>query len=586
MKIKTLYADGFRCLSECHIDFDDQVTIIVGENDCGKTSLIDCLKIVTQGKPVEIDDFNYDKKRIEIRIDIENMLFTKIYKLEDEKINEEPLKARMNFSYIDALRKKLNEESFDLADKANDKEIRDLGRLLGVTVRANISTEKIRERINEMLTPVGPEGLGIENAQFPPFNNILLDGRQFENVSSFFKEIFLKEKQTSIWHEPIDSGISIEEFVRNKVDSYSSEISQKMAERGMVERIRKFLPSLTDIKIEPVYQTKDLNIDAKVKFLEGSNEVNLQKKGDGTKRRITMALLEFKRDENIVPSDGTTIYLLDEPDTHLHVRAQMQLLNTLKEFCASGNQVIITTHSPFLMNAIRPSEIRMMYQKEPNKTRVKCLTDQKDITSKILQNIGVENLYLFFARTLIIVEGETEESFIPNYHYRIFGEGLSSRLIRLINVRGIQNIFGFSKGILELHSSEHILALYDNDASPETKSLIDSLAIKEENKFILGRKEFEDTFSSDAIYRSWKKHLESIGKTVPANWTKENIELKKAETISDPAIKFSAKIRELNAGSGTQMTKPVLGSALAEHILPEELPEALNRLLQKVRSCS
>ena len=586
MKIKSLYVDGFRCLSECQIDFNNQVTVIVGENDCGKTSLIDCLKIITQGKPVEIDDFNYEKRRIEIRIDIENMVFTKVYNLETEHISEEPLKARMSIAYIDVLRHKINEATYNLENDANDAEIRDLGRLLSITVRSNISTEKIRERINEILFPVGDEGLEIASAQFPPFNNILLDGKQFENVSSFFKEIFLKEKQTSIWQEPIETGISIEEFVRTKIDSYSSEISQKMSERGMVERIRKFLPNLTDIKIEPIYQTKDLNIDAKVKFLEGPTEVNLQKKGDGTKRRITMALLEFKRDENVVPTDGSTIYLLDEPDTHLHVRAQIQLLNTLKEFCASGNQVIITTHSPFMMNAMSPSEIRMMYQREPNKTRVKCLTDQKDITSKVLQNIGIENLYLFFARTILLVEGETEETFIPNYHYKKFGESLSSRLIRIINVKGIQNIYGFSKGILELHSADNILALYDNDALPETLALIDSLMIIEENKFVLGRKEFEDSFSSEVIYSSWISHLESIGKAIPEDWTIKNIELIRAEAIADPSKKFSTMIKKLNKGSGTQLTKPILGGAIAEHITEAEMPTILKNLFSKIRSCS
>ena len=45
----------------------------------------------------------------------------------------------------------------------------------------------------------------IENAIFPKFNNIQLDGKHFENVPAFFKEVFLREKQANIWSEKINN---------------------------------------------------------------------------------------------------------------------------------------------------------------------------------------------------------------------------------------------------------------------------------------------------------------------------------------------------------------------------------------------
>jgi putative ATP-dependent endonuclease of the OLD family len=60
MKIKNLSINGFRSLKNLNISFEDDITVIVGENDSGKSSLIDCLKTITQNKPVESDDFNYD----------------------------------------------------------------------------------------------------------------------------------------------------------------------------------------------------------------------------------------------------------------------------------------------------------------------------------------------------------------------------------------------------------------------------------------------------------------------------------------------------------------------------------------------
>lgn len=57
--------------------FKNNLTVIVGENDCGKTSLIDCLNILTHNKPVEIDDFSYGRNELKIGIEIEDFVFEK-----------------------------------------------------------------------------------------------------------------------------------------------------------------------------------------------------------------------------------------------------------------------------------------------------------------------------------------------------------------------------------------------------------------------------------------------------------------------------------------------------------------------------
>ena len=79
MKIKKLEIDGFRCLCGLNISFEDDLTVLVGENDAGKSSLVDCLKVITQNQPVEADDFNYDKDTIQMSVEIENFVFYKTY---------------------------------------------------------------------------------------------------------------------------------------------------------------------------------------------------------------------------------------------------------------------------------------------------------------------------------------------------------------------------------------------------------------------------------------------------------------------------------------------------------------------------
>jgi putative ATP-dependent endonuclease of the OLD family len=580
MKIKRLTVNGFRCLKCLDITFEDNITVIVGENDCGKTSLIECLKVITQNKPVEPDDFKFGSNRIELSIEIEDFVFRKIYIKQGDQVSPQSLEAKPTKQFLLNIQNELGTDSFDIAIPENVERVKAIARLFGLIVRSNSNVENLKNLILEMvLTGLSDPNFKLDGAQFPRFNNIQLDGKQFENVSSFFKEVFLNEKQSSIWKESIGDGVTIEEFVRQRIDQYAAEISSELVSSGMRDKFKLFLKNLTDIRIEPIYQTRDLNIDAKVVFLENGDEINIQKKGDGTKRRITMGLLELKKERANLSSEGPTIYLLDEPDTHLHVRAQNELLETLQTFAENGHQIILTTHSPFILNSVQPKQVRLLSLDDCSCTCVKQLLDSPTLASRVLESIGIENVYLFFAKTIIIVEGETEEAFISNYYHRRNRKSINSDLIKIINVEGIQNVYGFAKGILELHDPERIFLVFDNDASDDLRELIGHLRINDKKKFIIGEKEFEDSFSDESLFDSWKKYQESNGRQCPDCWTVVGIQSVRESCQKDASLKFSKKIKQLNA-RGKTMTKPMLGYALARFIDDGQLPPRLAELFE------
>jgi len=583
MKIIRLKIDGYRCLLNFELEFEPGLTVIVGENDRGKSSLIDCLKVITQNKAVEYDDINYDRKELNIDIEIEDFIYRKKFEKNEKVVNQKPMVVIPTEQYIVRVLGKINDSNYDLAIIDNQEEVKRIAKLFGLSVRSNSNVNNLIQGINQLIEEKRLSGtFEIENVSFPQFNNIQLDGKQFENVSSFFKEIFLKERQNQIWQEKIDENTTIEDFVRKKIDSYSDSITQELHEKGILEKIKVFLSDLTDIKIEPIYETKDLNIDAKVKFLEGgSQEINIQKKGDGTKRRISMALLELKKEMSQI-IEGSTTYLLDEPDTHLHVKAQMDLLSTLYGFCKQGNQVIITTHSPFFVNAVKPEEIRLLHQKEINCTKVKYISKSIEIDSTILRNIGIENSYLFFAKKILIVEGDTEEAFIPSFFENQLGITINSKFIKIINVTGIRNIYGFAQAILQIHSKENIYVIYDNDATEDTLSLISKLAVEDGNRLILGDKEFEDCFSCETLYNTWLSYLtEANFKKVPESWTLKKIQETKTRCCEDTTMKFSDELKRLTAGS-KKFTKPIFGELLGKYVTLEQLPASIREFIIKM----
>ena len=150
-----------------------------------------------------------------------------------------------------------------------------------------------------------------------------------------------------------------------------------------------------------------------------------------------------------------------------------------------------------------------------------------------------------------------------------------------MNVEGIQNIHGFARGILEVHHAENIFVVCDNDASEELQELIDALSISEDRKYVIGTKEFEDAFADEALYTCWSQYHIAHDKACPENWSIENIRKIHEECFADHTLKFSEKIKALNAG-GKKMTKPIFGSALAEFIEDERLPPRLAELFDNL----
>ncbi len=103
MRIKRLEVDGFRCLVNFDIIFEEDLTVIVGENDSGKTSLLECLRVIAQNKPIEIDDFSHGKDTITLEIEVEDFIFRRAYKLSDECVEEDSSVAKPTNDYIERI---------------------------------------------------------------------------------------------------------------------------------------------------------------------------------------------------------------------------------------------------------------------------------------------------------------------------------------------------------------------------------------------------------------------------------------------------------------------------------------------------
>jgi predicted ATPase len=84
---------------------------------------------------------------------------------------------------------------------------------------------------------------------------------------------------------------------------------------------------------------------------------------------------------------------IEEPENHLHP----QLLRELAEECraASANtQLMVTTHSPFFIDALRPEEVWVLYRDEDGYTQAKCTAQMEGINEFIKEGALLGQLWM------------------------------------------------------------------------------------------------------------------------------------------------------------------------------------------------
>jgi predicted ATPase len=84
---------------------------------------------------------------------------------------------------------------------------------------------------------------------------------------------------------------------------------------------------------------------------------------------------------------------IEEPENFLHPR----LLPELAEECraaSSGTQLLVTTHSPFFLNALRPNEVRVLWRDEQGYTQTKRAADLPGVSEFVAHGALLGQLWM------------------------------------------------------------------------------------------------------------------------------------------------------------------------------------------------
>ncbi|WP_303919579.1 ATP-dependent endonuclease [Draconibacterium sediminis] len=161
-------------------------------------------------------------------------------------------------------------------------------------------------------------------------------------------------------------------------------------------------------------------------------KTDVNRKGNGLQRALIFALIKsysnIIRQENHQPNEeganrqasDSSYFIIEEPELYLHPQAQRDLYSTLKTLSENNNQVIVTTHSNSFVDIAEYKSLIIAKKEsvEEGTTIKQCSSDlfaEIDERRKLnlIYWINPERSELFFAKRVILVEGQTDKTIIP-----------------------------------------------------------------------------------------------------------------------------------------------------------------------------
>lgn len=140
-------------------------------------------------------------------------------------------------------------------------------------------------------------------------------------------------------------------------------------------------------------------------------------------------------------NEGFPALLIEEPEAHLHPQRQHLLIGFLKEKAIAdpnaeqGLQVVMTTHSPSLASSLRLENLVLIKDGRAFPMGPECTMLESGDYAFLERFLDATKANLFFARGVIIVEGDAENILLPTLA-RLIGRDLSRHGVSIVNVGG------------------------------------------------------------------------------------------------------------------------------------------------------
>ncbi|MEF7609551.1 AAA family ATPase [Enterococcus casseliflavus] len=397
------------------------LNVIVGENDSGKTAIIDAIKLLLGTVSEDFDriqdeDFYCNSEGFFSG----NFFIEGIF--DDLDTNEAGLFLEwLSFNEKGNYQLRL---VLEVTKKKNDNGQEFIERQL-LAGEKNCET-KIDSKARSLLRATYLKPLRDANSELRPgFKSRLA---QILRAHSSFKQ--LPEEKHALESVMEKANFEIESYFSEEYEegkSIKSDIESILSEFYDIKDSDK---ANTDFSVTPANLKSILN-----KLSLNSNSINL---GLGNMNLLFIATELLLLNNNAsINSVGPHVTLIEELEAHLHTQAQIRLVKYLEQIVKQGEttQFILTSHSTHLVSSISPKNLIYLnngnaYPLSHQYTLLK--NEDYEFLERFLDSTKSN---LFFAKGLILVEGDSEMLVIPAIA-ELIGLPLHQYGISLVNIGG------------------------------------------------------------------------------------------------------------------------------------------------------
>lgn len=199
----------------------------------------------------------------------------------------------------------------------------------------------------------------------------------WEKICSYLPlySLFRVDRENSDKDEEIQDPLKVavkqilsDSSISNKLDEIAKEVVEKLqsVSKRTLEKLKDFDEAIADSLNPIIPPSKDLKWSDvfKTVSISGDNEIPINKRGSGIKRLILISFFraEVERKIQEMGKNNGVIYAIEEPETSQHTYNQKILIDSLKELSKEGNvQIVLTTHSAYIVKQLEYSNLRLVF---------------------------------------------------------------------------------------------------------------------------------------------------------------------------------------------------------------------------------
>lgn len=397
MKIKQLFLKNFRSYSsEVSVKFDN-LTTFVGPNDIGKTTILEALNAFFNESTVKLDesDFCVVNKTLPIEISVEftdlpkkvildsqvettlakeylltsknTLKIKKVYNIKHDS-NSSSVTTHIyvicNYPSTSECNGLINKKISELKNLIKSSHIECDSLTTSSVMRQsiynhfNVSNSLIEQQIE--LSSKEAKDIYVELKKYFPLYTLFKADR-CNNDSDVEVQDPMKQavKQIFQQNDRVKSLCSeIEKIVSNELNYVAKDTMEKLYELDskIAKSLTPCIPESSQLKWTDVFKSVSINSE---------NEIPLNKRGSGVRRLVLISFFRaqaerIKKSEDSCQSTGI-VYAIEEPETAQHIEKQKILVDSLKRLCDDSSiQVILTTHSSFIVKQLNSKNIRLI----------------------------------------------------------------------------------------------------------------------------------------------------------------------------------------------------------------------------------